>query len=117
MVSDWEGDNNRSILAVNMGASHWVLEKPTVDRTDYCRLCIATGKKSGFVRDAKLEVISDEEADVIAEYLSIAVKQSQQDSGISDEQALTFESIRDSTKPKTGRCTVYQRRRLSIRAQ
>ena len=100
MVLDWEHDNNRSILAVNTGACQWVLEKTTIDPTEACHLCTRDSKKSGFVRDAQLEVITVEEADVIAQYLSIAIKQSMQDSGPSDEQARALESIRDSDRPK-----------------
>jgi hypothetical protein len=100
MVLDWEHDNNRSILAVNTGACQWVLEKTTTDPSEACRLCAKSGKKSGFVRDAQLEVITVEEADVIAQYLSIAIKQSMLDSGPSDEQARTLELIRDSDRPR-----------------
>jgi hypothetical protein len=100
MVLDWEHDNNRSILAVNTGACQWVLEKTTTDPSEACHLCLKGGKKSGFVRDAQLEVITVEEADVIAQYLSIAIKQSMQDSGPSDEQARALELIRDSDRPR-----------------
>ena len=100
MVLDWEYDNNRSILAVNTGACQWVLEKTTTDPAEACNLCTKSNKKSGFVRDAQLEVITVEEADVIAQYLSIAVKQSMQESGPSDEQARALELIRDSNRPR-----------------
>ena len=100
MVLDWEHDNNRSILAVNTGACQWVLEKTTTDPAEACHLCTKGGKRSGFVRDAQLEVITVEEADVIAQYLSIAVTQSMQDSGPSDEQARALELIRDSDRPR-----------------
>lgn len=100
MVLDWEHDSNRSILAVNTGACQWVLEKTTTDPAEACHLCAKTGKKSGFVRDAQLEVITVEEADVIAQYLSIAIRQSMQDSGPSYEQARELELIRDSDAPR-----------------
>jgi len=99
-VLDWEHDSNRSILAVNTGACQWVLEKTTTDPAEICHLCAKSGKKSGFVRDAQLEVITVEEADVIARYLSIAIKQSLKDSGPSDEQARELELIRDSHRPR-----------------
>jgi hypothetical protein len=64
-------------------------------------LCTKRGRKSGFVRDAQLEVINVEEADVIAQYLSIAIKESMQDSGPSDEQARALESLGDSNRPNS----------------
>ena len=99
-VLDWESDNNRKLLTVTTGVCQWVLEKTTTDPLESCNSCTESGKRCGFVRDAQLEVITVEEANVIAQYLSIAIKQSRQESGISDEQARALEAIRDSTRPR-----------------
>lgn len=100
MVIDWEEDSTRNILAVSTGNVQWVLEKISTDPSDACNLCAEANKKSGFVRDQKLEVITVEEADLIAKYLSLALKQSSQQQEPSEEQARNLEKIRDSTRPR-----------------
>jgi hypothetical protein len=100
MVLDWEEDSTRNILAVSTGNVQWVLEKISTDPSEACNLCAASSKRSGFVRDQKLEVITVDEADLIARYLSLAIEQSSQQHGPSDEQARNLERIRDSTQPR-----------------
>jgi hypothetical protein len=100
MVLDWEEDSTRTILAVSTGNVQWVLEKISTEPSEACNLCTATNKKSGFVRDQKLEIITVDEADLIAKYLSLAIEQSSQQQGPSEEQARNLERIRDSTRPR-----------------
>jgi hypothetical protein len=100
MVLDWEEDSTRNILAVSTGNVQWVLEKISIDPSEACNLCTATNKKSGFVRDQKLEVITVDEADLLAKYLSLAIEQSSQQQGPSEEQARNLERIRDSNQAR-----------------
>lgn len=95
-VLDWEEDSNRSILAVNSGHVQWVLEKSSGETSDICNLCASSGSKCGFVRDARLEVIAEAEADVIAQYLELAIQLANQRPAMSNDEAKTLEEIRDA---------------------
>jgi len=97
-VLDWEEDGNRNILAVNAGHVQWVLEKSTGEQADICNLCASTGSKSGFVRDARLEVIAEAEADVIARYLELAIQVASQRPTVSSDEAKVLEQIRDAPR-------------------
>jgi hypothetical protein len=94
MVLEWRDDNSRSLLTVSTGRVKWVLQKQFAEGSEACSLCHAEGKRPGLVLDHNLEVISRTEASVIADYLTLAIQQSQHEP--STEVATQLEKIRDN---------------------
>ena len=94
IVLEWQNDSNRSLLTVSTGRVKWVLQKQFAEGSEACSLCHAEGKRPGLVLDHNLEVISRTEADVIADYLTLAIQQSQHEPN--PEVATQLEKIRDN---------------------
>lgn len=93
-VRDWEQDTSRILLTVETGAGKWVLQKHIAESPNACSLCRARRTRSGLVLDKKLETISKAEADLLANYLTLAFRQTAQET--TPEQASQLEEIRDN---------------------
>jgi hypothetical protein len=98
MVVEWEQDPVRGLLPVSTGGVGWVLQKSSSDGTDGCTLCAKSGIRCGLVLDTKLDVISRTEADILAEYLTLAIQQSNQQP--TEEETSRLEYIRDNPAPR-----------------
>lgn len=98
-VVEWEQDPIRVLLTVSTGPVKWVLQKSPTDAADGCALCVASGIRSGLVLDNKLEVISKAEADLVADYLNLAIQQSNPQP-TEEEESSRLEHIRDNPGPR-----------------
>lgn len=64
---EWEQDPIRARLTINTGPVNWVLQKSR----KRCALCTESGTRSGLILDSKHEVATDEEVDLITDYVRL----------------------------------------------
>jgi hypothetical protein len=98
MVQEWEDDQSRILLTVMTGRARWTLQKSAMEGPDQCRLCAESHTRSGLALDHNLEVISNSDAETIANYLQVAIQHSRH--GTNSEEARQLEQIRDSVSPR-----------------